>query len=173
MIFFCFTSFFSLFLKFRYSQKVTKSWKNLPLYLTLLCNFKKRGRFFSNRLAFSQYPNFMKWCHLSFWKVIRSKYLLSDLRNRENLTTISLELGFLWDFVRLLLKTCSLYHEKLFIQVVNDISSQVFNNFFSASDIMEAVRGRLCFNRYESKVAWYKLNCCEVCILRVNRKRVA
>ena len=40
------------------------------------------------------------------------------------------------------LKTCALYHEKLFIQVVNDISSQVFNNFFLASDIMEAVRGR-------------------------------
>jgi hypothetical protein len=60
----------------------------------------------------------------------------------ENLTTISVELGFLWDFVLLSLKTCSLYHEKLFIQVVNDISTQVFNNFFSASDIMDAVRGR-------------------------------
>jgi hypothetical protein len=34
------------------------------------------------------------------------------------------------DFVLLLLKTCSLYHEKLFIQKVNDISSQVYNNFF-------------------------------------------
>ena len=65
------------------------------------------------------------------------------------LTTISIELGFLWDFVLLSLKTCSLYHEKLFIQVVNDISTQVFNNFFSASDIMEAVRGHLCFYRYE------------------------
>jgi hypothetical protein len=64
-------------------------------------------------------------------------------------STISTELGFLWDFVRLSLKTCSFYHEKLFIQVVNDISTQVFNNFFSASDIMEAVRGRLCFYRYE------------------------
>ena len=39
--------------------------------------------------------------------------------------------------------------QSIFIQVVNDISSQVFNNFFSASDIMEAVRGRLCFYRYE------------------------
>ena len=29
--------------------------------------------------------------------------------------------------------------------MVNDISSQVFNNFFSASDIMGAVRGRFCF----------------------------
>ena len=56
-----------------------------------------------------------------------------------NLTTISTELGFLGNFVLLLLKTCSLYHEKLFIRVVNDISSQVFNNFFSASDIMEPV----------------------------------
>ena len=59
-----------------------------------------------------------------------------------NLTTITTGPGFLGNFVLLLLKTCSLYHEKLFIQVVNDISSQVFNNFFSASDIMEAVRGR-------------------------------
>ena len=47
-----------------------------------------------------------------------------------HLTTITVELGFLGDFVLLLLKTCSLYHEKLFIQKVNDISSQVFNNFF-------------------------------------------
>ena len=58
------------------------------------------------------------------------------------LTTITTGPGFLWDFVLLLLKTCSLYHEKLFIKVVNDISTQVFNNFFSASDLMEAVRGR-------------------------------
>ena len=49
------------------------------------------------------------------------------------LTTITTGPGFLGKFVRLSLKTCSLYHEKLFIQVVNDISSQVFNNFFSAS----------------------------------------
>ena len=66
-----------------------------------------------------------------------------------HLTTIPVEPGFLWEFVRLSLKTCSFYHEKLFIQVVNDIRTQVFNNFFSASDIMEAVRGRLCFYRYE------------------------
>ena len=66
-----------------------------------------------------------------------------------HLTTISTELGFLWEFVRLSLRTCTFYHEKLFIQVVNDIRTQVFNNFFSASDIMEAVRGRLCFYRYE------------------------
>ena len=47
-----------------------------------------------------------------------------------HLTTISVELGFLWDFVLLSLKTCSLYHEKLFIQKFKDISSQVLNNFF-------------------------------------------
>ena len=63
-------------------------------------------------------------------------------RSLIHLTTITTGPGFLGNFVLLLLKTCSLYHEKLFIQVVNDISSQVFNNFFSASDIMEAVRGR-------------------------------
>jgi hypothetical protein len=72
---------------------------------------------------------------------------------RYNLTTIPVEPGFLWDFVLFSLKTCSLYHEKLFIQTFKVISSQVLNNFFSASDIMEAVRGRFCFYRYEYKVA--------------------
>ena len=54
---------------------------------------------------------------------------LANLIN-DHLTTITTEPRFLWDFVRLSLKTCSLYHEKLFIQVVNDISSQVFNKLF-------------------------------------------
>ena len=75
-----------------------------------------------------------------------------------HLTTISTELGYLWEFVRLSLKPCSFYHEKLFIQVVNDISSQVFNNFFSASDIMEAVRGRF--------HVWY-----EGCVIQVRLLR--
>ena len=75
-----------------------------------------------------------------------------------NLTTIAIGSGFLGDFVLLLLKTCSLYHEKLFIQVVNDISSQVFNNFFSASDIMEAVRGRF--------RVWYEGCAIQVILLR-------
>ena len=75
-----------------------------------------------------------------------------------NLTTITTGLGFLWEFERLSLKTCSLYHEKLFIQVVNDISSQVFNNFFSASDIMEAVRGRF--------RVWYEGCVIQVILLR-------
>ena len=47
---------------------------------------------------------------------------------KSHLSTIPVEPGFLR--VLLSLKTCSLYHEKLFIQVVNDISTQVFNNFF-------------------------------------------
>ena len=33
------------------------------------------------------------------------------------------------------------YQEKMFIRKFKDISSQVLNNFFLASDIMEAVRG--------------------------------
>ena len=74
------------------------------------------------------------------------------------LTTITTGPGFLGDFVLLLLKTCSLYHEKLFIQVVNDISSQVFNNFFSASDIMEAVRGHFS--------VWYEGCVIQVILLR-------
>jgi hypothetical protein len=39
-----------------------------------------------------------------------------------NLSTIPVEPGFLWDFVFLSLKTCSLYHEKLFIQKFKVIS---------------------------------------------------
>ena len=62
-----------------------------------------------------------------------------------NLTTISTEPKILWEFGLQKLKTCSLYHENLFIQKVKVISTQVLNNFFSASDIMEAVRGRFHF----------------------------
>jgi len=52
--------------------------------------------------------------------------------------------------------------------VVNDISSQVFNNFISASDIMEAVRGRF--------HVWYEGCVIQVRLFRsiiLNRKRVA
>ena len=73
---------------------------------------------------------------------VQKQIFPSGLSGVTYLTTIT---GFLWEFIHLSLKTCSLYHEKLFIQVVNDISNQVFNNFFSASDIKEAVRGHLCF----------------------------
>ena len=37
---------FLRFLKFRYSQKATKFWRNLPICLTLLTNVTKIGRFF-------------------------------------------------------------------------------------------------------------------------------
>ena len=43
------------------------------------------------------------------------------------------------------LKTCSLYHENLLLQKVNDMITQVLTYFFSASVIMEAVRGRFHF----------------------------
>ena len=69
-------------------------------------------------------------------------FTYAPVKDIDNLTTITTGPGFLGDFVVLLLKTCSLYHEKLFIRAGNDINSQVFNSFFSASDIMEAVRGR-------------------------------
>ena len=88
------------------------------------------------------------------WVKNRSS-VITPKSSSKNLTTISIELEFLWDFVRLSLKTCSLYYEKLFIQEVNDISIQVFNIFFSASDIMEAVRGRLCFYRYECNASMH------------------
>ena len=80
---------------------------------------------------------------------VQKQIFPSGLSGVTYLTTIT---GFLWEFIHLSLKTCSLYHEKLFIQVVNDKSTQVFYNFFSASDIMEAVSSHFCFYRYERKV---------------------
>ena len=67
--------------------------------------------------------------------------MLRTCKNVIYLTTITTGPGFLCEFVRLSLKTCSVYHEKLSIQVVNGISSQIFNNYFSASDrrLSEAV----------------------------------
>ena len=44
-----------------------------------------------------------------------------------HLTTYPVQLGFLWEFELLKLKTCSLYHEKQKFKV---ISSQVLDNFF-------------------------------------------
>ena len=55
-------------------------------------------------------------------------------------------------------RTARAHGQKLFIQVVNDISSQVFNNFSSASDIMEAVRGRF--------RVWYEGCVIQVILLR-------
>ena len=65
--------------------------------------------------------------------------------NNLHLTTNPVELGFIWHIEVLKLKTCSLYHEKLLVQKFKVIISQVLDNFFSASDIMEAVRGRFRF----------------------------
>ena len=39
-----------------------------------------------------------------------------------------------------MVRTCQLYHENLLLQKVNDMYTQVLTQFFSASDIMEAVR---------------------------------
>ena len=86
-----------------------------------------------------------------FYRLANKSCFLNQ--NQCYLTTIPVEPGFLWDFDLLSLKTCSLYHEQIFIQKFKDISSQVLNNIFSASDIMEAVRGSFCFYRYECKVA--------------------
>ena len=43
-----------------------------------------------------------------------------------------------------ILKACRLYHEYLLLQKINEVIIHVLKNFFSASDIMEAVRGRFC-----------------------------
>ena len=57
--------------------------------------------------------------------------------------------GVSTEFELLKLITCSLYHENLLLQKFNDMITQVLKLFFSASDIMEAVRGRFCFLWYE------------------------
>ena len=87
----------------------------------------------------------LKLCHIyKKQKYYEFKYFRMVHFNVSALT-IPVEPGFLWHFVHLSLKTCSPYHEKQYIQKFKVISSQFPNNFFSASDIMEAVRGRFCF----------------------------
>ena len=49
-------------IKFRYSEKATKFWNNLPSFLTLLSDDKKNGRFLQIFVAFSEYLNFMFMC---------------------------------------------------------------------------------------------------------------
>ena len=44
-----------------------KNWKTLPLFLTLLSNFKKSGIFFSNFVAFSQYLDFTRQSYCTLW----------------------------------------------------------------------------------------------------------
>ena len=82
-------------------------------------------------------------------------------RWQQHLTTIHIELGFLRHFELFKLKTCSLYHENLFIQKLQGISSQVVNNCFSASD----VRGHFLFKWYEYYLtiipwAWISVGLC-------------
>ena len=43
--------------KFRFSEKAIKTWKNLPLVLTLISKLQKNWEIFSNFVAFSQYLN--------------------------------------------------------------------------------------------------------------------
>ena len=69
-----------------------------------------------------------------------------------NLTTILVVVGVQTKLELLKLKTCSLYHENLLLQIqkFNDKITQVLRYFHSSSDIMEAVRGR--FRFYGMKV---------------------
>ena len=45
-------------LKFRFSEKAIKTWKNLPLVLTFISKLQKKWDIFSNIVTFSQYLNF-------------------------------------------------------------------------------------------------------------------
>ena len=91
--------------------------------------------------------------HIVFQSAFSSKLLFKDhpvylltLQNTVlHLITIPVELGFLWEFELLKLKTCSLHHENLFTQKFKVISNQVLNNILTALDIMEAVKGRFHF----------------------------
>ena len=69
------------------------------------------------------------------------KFRLLSMNVPGNLTTIPVDLRFLWHFEILKLKTCSLYQEKLLMRKVNDMNTQVVKSFFFASDIIIAVRG--------------------------------
>ena len=62
-----------------------------------------------------------------------------------HLTTIPVEPKILTKFKVLKLKNCSLYHENLLLQKFNDMYTQVLKYFFTASDIMEVIRGHFRF----------------------------
>ena len=73
-----------------------------------------------------------------------------SIKKQEYLTTIPVEPKILTELGLLKLKTFSLYHENLLLQKFNDMYTQVLKYFFSASDIMEAVRGcsHCCKNKW-------------------------
>ena len=48
---------YSLMLKFGYSEKATKVWKNLPIFWHYYCQFQQYGRFFKHFVVFSEYLN--------------------------------------------------------------------------------------------------------------------
>ena len=68
------------------------------------------------------------------------------------LTTIPIEPKILTEFGLLKLKICSLYHENLLLQKLNDMITQVLKYFFSTSDIMEAIMRPFLFLWYEGCV---------------------
>ena len=85
--------------------------------------------------------------------VLRYAILVVEFKEKtkDYLTTIPVVVEVQTKSEILKLKTCSLYHENLLIQKFNEMNTQVLKYFFSASDIMEAVRGHFCF--YGMKVA--------------------
>ena len=65
--------------------------------------------------------------------------LLLYLAKIRYLTTITTVVGIQVLFVPSKLKICQLYHEKLLLQKVDDMYTQVLTYVFTASDILEAV----------------------------------
>ena len=79
----------NLMVKFRYSEKATKIWKNLLLCFDftthILMWFEKKWEIFSNFVAFSQYLNFMSflpcldWCQ---WLFASLKFVWQNLNRK-------------------------------------------------------------------------------------------
>ena len=92
-------------------------------FVQLTVNFKRWGAYYKFAHGcydkmFGLLPNYFQKCNT----MISIKYYY--------LTTILVGLGFLWDFVLLKLRTCSLYHEKLCIQKFNDMITRFLNYYF-------------------------------------------
>ena len=118
---------------FKYTQSVYVCWFGIVAASKALFTDSCRWQNFR--------PSLLRLVH----KRLGRKFCHLQRSVNSTLTTIPFEPGFLWEFVLLKLKICSLYHEKLFIQKFNDMITQVLNGYFSASDIMEAVRGHFLF----------------------------
>ena len=71
--------FSAVIVKFRYSGKATKTWKNLPIFLMLSSIVKRIGRFFQLFVAFTEYLMF----NIKTWWNGQIRYFYQSIRNRK------------------------------------------------------------------------------------------